>query len=97
MASDERMREVPAHTSVSNLPFPPANGGAPVYTNLYFHERILDKLTDDDTFALPFWNWDSPGGMTLPPILAKELAITAVRRKAQPCASAFPDGSLQRD
>ncbi|KAH8946526.1 hypothetical protein BDL97_12G100000 [Sphagnum fallax] len=26
---------------------------------LYFHERILAKLLgDDDTFALPFWNWD---------------------------------------
>lgn len=26
---------------------------------LYFHERILAKLLDDDTFALPFWNWDN--------------------------------------
>ncbi len=28
--------------------------------SLYFHERILAKLLgDDDTFALPFWNWDN--------------------------------------
>ncbi|EFJ28161.1 hypothetical protein SELMODRAFT_94153 [Selaginella moellendorffii] len=26
---------------------------------LYFHERILASLIEDDTFALPFWNWDN--------------------------------------
>ncbi|KAJ7520641.1 hypothetical protein O6H91_19G015100 [Diphasiastrum complanatum] len=26
---------------------------------LYFHERILAKMLNDDTFALPFWNWDN--------------------------------------
>ncbi|XP_030478945.1 polyphenol oxidase I, chloroplastic [Cannabis sativa] len=33
---------------------------------LYFHERILASLIDDDTFALPFWNWDNPDSMIFP-------------------------------
>ncbi|GMI72505.1 hypothetical protein HRI_000919800 [Hibiscus trionum] len=37
---------------------------------LYFYERILGKLIGDPDFALPFWNWDSPKGMTIPAIYA---------------------------
>eukprot|EP00250_Pteridium_aquilinum_P020457 c24819_g2_i1 orf=201-1820(+) len=33
---------------------------------IYFHERILASLLGDDTFALPFWNYDHPDGMTIP-------------------------------
>ncbi|KAI3920667.1 hypothetical protein MKW92_021028 [Papaver armeniacum] len=33
---------------------------------LYFWEKILGKLIGDETFAIPFWNWDSPKGMYLP-------------------------------
>ncbi|CAN1164786.1 Polyphenol oxidase, chloroplastic [Linum perenne] len=33
---------------------------------LYFHEKILGKLIGDPTFALPFWNWDTPAGMQFP-------------------------------
>ncbi|MCO5562891.1 hypothetical protein L7F22_016527 [Adiantum nelumboides] len=33
---------------------------------VYFHERILASLLGDDTFALPFWNYDHPDGMTIP-------------------------------
>ncbi|KAJ8761620.1 hypothetical protein K2173_004396 [Erythroxylum novogranatense] len=37
---------------------------------LYFFEKILGKLIDDPTFAMPFWNWDSPNGMQLPAVYA---------------------------
>ena len=33
---------------------------------LYFYEKILGKLINDPTFAIPYWNWDSPPGMQLP-------------------------------
>lgn len=33
---------------------------------LHFHERILCKLLGDDTFALPYWDWDSTGRQSFP-------------------------------
>nr|ADY18409.1 chloroplast polyphenol oxidase precursor [Solanum melongena] len=39
---------------------------------LYFYERMLGKLIDDPTFALPYWNWDLPKGMRLPPMFDRE-------------------------
>ncbi|KAL5575481.1 hypothetical protein UlMin_017180 [Ulmus minor] len=33
---------------------------------LYFFEKILGKLINDPTFAIPFWNWDAPAGMQMP-------------------------------
>ncbi|XP_071727143.1 polyphenol oxidase, chloroplastic-like [Rutidosis leptorrhynchoides] len=31
---------------------------------LYFLERIMGSLLGDDTFALPYWNWDNTDAMT---------------------------------
>ncbi|KAL4580235.1 hypothetical protein LXL04_016421 [Taraxacum kok-saghyz] len=33
---------------------------------LYFLEKIIGKHLKDDTFALPYWNWDNPEGMSIP-------------------------------
>nr|CAB3482367.1 unnamed protein product [Digitaria exilis] len=35
---------------------------------IYFYEKALGDLVGDDTFALPYWNWDSPEGMGIPAI-----------------------------
>ncbi|KAK6932519.1 Polyphenol oxidase, C-terminal [Dillenia turbinata] len=37
---------------------------------LYFFERILGSLIGDPSFAMPFWNWDSPPGMQMPAMFA---------------------------
>ncbi|KAL6853500.1 hypothetical protein ACP4OV_019529 [Aristida adscensionis] len=37
---------------------------------LYFFERILGSLVGDPGLGIPFWNWDSPDGMRMPPIYA---------------------------
>ncbi|KAI3835064.1 hypothetical protein MKX03_020358 [Papaver bracteatum] len=38
---------------------------------IYFWERILGELIGDDTFAIPFWNWDTHEGMFLPKMYQK--------------------------
>jgi polyphenol oxidase len=35
---------------------------------LYFHERILCKLLNDNSFRLPYWSWDVVSGRNLPTI-----------------------------
>ncbi|KAK3027284.1 hypothetical protein RJ639_041105 [Escallonia herrerae] len=37
---------------------------------LYFFEKIVGKLIGDPTFGIPFWNYDSPGGMKIPAMFA---------------------------
>ena len=35
---------------------------------LYFHERILAILLGDPAFALPYWDWDTPGRNRVPDV-----------------------------
>ncbi|CAL5041927.1 unnamed protein product [Urochloa decumbens] len=39
---------------------------------VYFFERIAAALLGDPSFAVPFWAWDLPEGMRVPPELADE-------------------------
>ncbi|OEL13913.1 (+)-larreatricin hydroxylase, chloroplastic [Dichanthelium oligosanthes] len=41
---------------------------------IYFYEKALGQLIGDDTFALPFWNWDAPGGMAIPAVFKDSFA-----------------------
>ncbi|KAL3848651.1 hypothetical protein ACJIZ3_010533 [Penstemon smallii] len=62
---------------------------------LYFYERILGKLIDDPTFALPFWNWDNPKGMTIPPMfLDEKSALYDKKRSKNSTPSAVVDLGL---
>ncbi|KAH1055294.1 hypothetical protein J1N35_033359 [Gossypium stocksii] len=44
------------------------NDAYPQTLYLYFFERILGKLINDPDFTIPYWNWDSPSGMSMPEI-----------------------------
>jgi polyphenol oxidase len=39
---------------------------------VYFFERVAAKLLGDPGFAVPFWSWDVPEGMRIPPAFADE-------------------------
>lgn len=49
---------------------------------VYFHERILGRLLGDDTFALPFWNYDNTNGSTMPSLYVDYPELSD--RKRQP-------------
>uniref|UniRef100_A0A0C9S6R6 TSA: Wollemia nobilis Ref_Wollemi_Transcript_14401_2252 transcribed RNA sequence n=1 Tax=Wollemia nobilis TaxID=56998 RepID=A0A0C9S6R6_9CONI len=51
---------------------------------LYFYERILAKLINDDTFALPFWNWDTAVGMSIPPMFTNT-QLSIYNENRDPC------------
>jgi len=44
---------------------------------LYFHERILCKLLNDNSFRLPFWSWDDNDYRNLPTIYRPATVGTA--------------------
>ncbi|XP_023741652.1 polyphenol oxidase I, chloroplastic [Lactuca sativa] len=56
---------------------------------LYFYERILGKLIDDPTFAIPYWNWDNPTGMIIPDLFEKPIQVR--ERKENPVFDAYRD------
>lgn len=58
---------------------------------MYFNERILANLLGDDTFAIPYWNWDNqtpdaPLANTLPAIYAGNKSSSLYDRNRNVCA-----------
>ncbi|KAG9449733.1 hypothetical protein H6P81_009698 [Aristolochia fimbriata] len=50
--------------------------------HVYFHERIVGKLLGDDTFAVPYWNWDHPDGMVIPEFYTRGAYVDKDRDRA---------------
>ncbi|RZC93437.1 hypothetical protein C5167_026046 [Papaver somniferum] len=46
---------------------------------LYFHEKILGDLIGDENFTLPFWQWDTPEGMSFPSMYMKGALVDKER------------------
>ncbi|KAJ8627816.1 hypothetical protein MRB53_021123 [Persea americana] len=65
------------------------------FHRLYVHfvERILGKLIGDESFAIPFWNWDAPKGMIMPPNIHGPI-IVSLRQASQCSPTSLPRLSI---